>query len=239
MSILSYEDALAKGSRYYFLGTACGHGHVGARYTRSRACFECNVERSGKWQTKNRPRVLAYNKRRYEANREENRAKANQWRMDHPREHYLANKAWAENNREKVRASFRKHYHANPEKHREKKAVWRAANKDGEKAYRAANIEMIRTHKRTSQARRRAKKAETGGSHTIQDIADRFNGQRQRCAYCRISLKVRPYHVDHMVAIAMGGSNAPNNIQILCPACNIKKSAKDPIIFAQSVGLLI
>lgn len=85
---------------------------------------------------------------------------------------------------------------------------------------------------------RRARQKKNGGSHTIEDIASILKLQRSKCAYCRIMLGTK-YHVDHIVALAKGGSNDRRNLQILCVACNKSKSARDPIEFMQSKGLLL
>jgi len=39
--------------------------------------------------------------------------------------------------------------------------------------------------------------------------------------------------------LSRGGSNDKYNLQLLCPTCNLKKSAKDPIDFAQENGNLL
>jgi hypothetical protein len=65
---LSYEEARERVLRYYFLGTPCSHGHICARYVKSRACYDCNMERSTKWRAANPERVIALN-RKHVANR--------------------------------------------------------------------------------------------------------------------------------------------------------------------------
>lgn len=62
--------------------------------------------------------------------------------------------------------------------------------------------------------------------------------QRWKCAACRESLK-NGYHVDHIVALAMGGEHKQSNLQLLCPTCNVRKSAKDPIDFMRARGFLL
>lgn len=42
-----------------------------------------------------------------------------------------------------------------------------------------------------------------------------------KCRYCQC--EVPPYHIDHVVPIAKGGTNDLDNLAILCPTCNMKK----------------
>ena len=45
----------------------------------------------------------------------------------------------------------------------------------------------------------------------------------QRCAYCNTMDNLT---VDHKLARALGGTNAPGNLQILCKSCNEQKAAE-------------
>lgn len=62
--------------------------------------------------------------------------------------------------------------------------------------------------------------------------------QKWKCAICRVSLS-KAYHVDHIHPLARGGSHVPANIQLLCPNCNVRKSAKDPMDHMRSLGRLL
>lgn len=62
--------------------------------------------------------------------------------------------------------------------------------------------------------------------------------QRWKCAICQTGIKER-YHVDHIMPIAKGGKHEPRNLQLLCPTCNVRKSAKDPIAYMQELGRLL
>lgn len=65
-----------------------------------------------------------------------------------------------------------------------------------------------------------------------------MRSQRGLCPVCRADLK-NGYHLDHVVPLAKGGKHRSDNVQLLCPTCNIQKSAKDPVEFMQSRGFLL
>ena len=83
------------------------------------------------------------------------------------------------------------------------------------------------------------------GKFTAADIDAIFKQQRGKCAYfgkrsdCLGKITKRTMHRDHIVPVIDGGSNWPSNIQLTCKTCNLRKSAKDPIAFAQECGLLL
>lgn len=105
----------------------------------------------------------------------------------------------------------------------EKAALWRKENPEKRVAY---------------EAKRRALKKDSIGFFTAIDISRIMSLQRSRCASCG-SIVGNRYHVDHITPLSRGGSNGPENIQILCPTCNHKKHAKDPIQWANENGKLL
>ena len=76
------------------------------------------------------------------------------------------------------------------------------------------------------------------GYFSADDIADIRKMQKDKCAYCRKLLRGKG-HVDHILAIAKGGSNDRRNLQLTCEICNKRKNARDAIEFARGIGLLI
>lgn len=88
--------------------------------------------------------------------------------------------------------------------------------------------------------RRRALKRGAGGSFTAAQIEDLYERQKGRCAEpsCRAKLKSR-FHRDHITPLALGGTNYIRNIQLLCEACNCRKNAKDPLVWARENGRLL
>lgn len=79
------------------------------------------------------------------------------------------------------------------------------------------NPEQRNAHERT----RRARIAACEGRHDASDIARLLRAQNGKCAYCAEALE--RYHVDHKTPLARGGSNAPFNLALACPPCNLRK----------------
>ena len=54
--------------------------------------------------------------------------------------------------------------------------------------------------------------------------------QKCKCAHCGADI-TEDRHVDHIIPTAMGGPNTDDNVQLLCPACNIAKGDTHPLLF--------
>lgn len=72
------------------------------------------------------------------------------------------------------------------------------------------------------------------GSHTAADVALLYKDQDGRCLYCGCSIAAG-YHVDHMIPIARGGSNDPENLALACPGCNLSKGARTAAEFIDAI----
>lgn len=73
------------------------------------------------------------------------------------------------------------------------------------------------------------------GTHTKAQISELLSEQQGKCVYCKVALT--KCHADHILPLALGGSNWISNIQLLCPTCNQRKHAKHPAVFAKEMGL--
>lgn len=145
--------------------------------------------------------------------------------------------AWRERNRDHVK-TYQDRYEA--ERRETRKIVRRAAyaenphpHRERGKKWRKDNPEKVRILRHI----RRARKRNAEGRYSLADVQRLFVLQRGKCPMCRMSLK--DYHVDHIVALARGGSNHPVNLQLLHPLCNMRKTDKDPIEFMQEQGFLL
>lgn len=101
------------------------------------------------------------------------------------------------------------------------------------RSYRARNPEMMRESKRRRSAAKEPGKRLPRG--TVKRLGE---AQRWRCAACACDISSN-YHLDHVMPLALGGRHEPGNLQLLCPPCNLCKSAKHPIDFMQQRGFLL
>lgn len=108
-----------------------------------------------------------------------------------------------------------------------KRKEWTERNRERHYATNLAWQRRNPEQHRASQSKRRAVARNANGYWTKADIARLMEAQDGCCAGCRASLE-DGYHVDHVMPIVLGGSNWPDNLQLLCPPCNRKKGALHP-----------
>ncbi len=82
--------------------------------------------------------------------------------------------------------------------------------------------------RRVSTARDRARALGMKGHFSVGDIYELRRLQRGKCAKCRKSIGARNFHCDHIYPLSKGGANTADNIQLLCPKCNLAKSDSVP-----------
>ena len=132
------------------------------------------------------------------------------------------NRAYREVNSEKVAEYARSYYEKNHAKIRAQQAEQRNTPE-----HRKYMREWFKTPAgRRLKALRRASKRGANGTFTSADIEDIRKAQGNRCYIC--GKKLKKYHIDHFIPLALGGSNDPGNLRLACPHCNQRKSAKHP-----------
>lgn len=149
---------------------------------------------------------------------------------------------WRSLNPEKFRASVAKYAAEHRKESSERARRWRIANPmrtaENARSWISRNPERHKQIARASSACRRARKKGAAGSITRANISKLLRLQKSRCACCSAAVG-RGYHVDHVMPLALGGSNEFLNLQILCARCNMRKNAKHPVKFMQEMGFLI
>jgi 5-methylcytosine-specific restriction endonuclease McrA len=160
---------------------------------------------------------------------------------------------WYSSNKAKALASAKKRYELNPEPVKDSSRKYRLLNqglikvyqekyriKNLEKskkysaAWRAVNKRILRAHRQN----RRAKLKLVGGKLTAGLAGNLLKLQQGKCACCGHPLG-DDYHMDHIMPLALGGTNTDDNIQLLRAKCNMQKSAKHPIDFMRERGFLL
>jgi len=237
MQIITKAQAREAGEKFYFTGIPCRRGHTVVRFVSDGSCTECKAAQSHEWYS-DKPRAAAKRTRWRRENPEREKANRDAWVSANPDRVAKSQKDYAERHPGRPAAACRSWYHRNKERQQERALEYRNANIEQARAasrtYNKANPEKIAAIART----RRARAKSSGGVHTAEDVADIMKMQGGKCAYCRTRLG-KKYHVDHVMPLALGGSNDRSNLQILCQPCNQSKSAKHPIVFAQSRGFLL
>lgn len=157
-------------------------------------------------------------------------AKAIQWRKDNPEKAAHTIKA-ATASAAVIRRAGAADRKAKRDAEREARKI---ANKDAraaymreaQKKYRLKYPDRVRARnrlyhkdnpdfKRVSQAKRRALElASLEACYTTNDVKRLMRSQKGLCMYCGTDVRTR-YHVDHIMPLALGGSNGRHNIQVL------------------------
>lgn len=168
------------------------------RAKRAASRDEVNAKRR-EYYRNNKEKLTAINRNWDKRNLEQKRAARRKWRKESGYIEY--ERKWFKENEEKRREYGRKSYHKNKERTKPMRAV-RAKN-------------------------RCALKRGGQGSFTYQDVDRLFNQQLGCCAGCARSFSDElPVTIDHVVPLSRGGSNLPDNIQLMCMSCNDSKGSR-------------
>ena len=209
LDIISRQEAIRAGLKYYYNGVPCKFGHLAERAVKSPGCRECNRLRSKAWCDEHADEVRIRLKKLYE------------------------------DTKEKAQADSRVRYEGNKQAYIDRAKAWKLRNPDKVKAQSASYLAKNLDKHRAKEAKRRTQKMGTACEHhTAADVRSILASQGFKCAYCKKGIR-KHFHADHITPLSKGGSNAKHNIQVLCPKCNLSKGAQHPIEFARKIGLLI
>lgn len=236
--IITRKEARDDGLKYYFTGEPCEKGHVAERLTISSACLECVSERNEAFlEDKGDKAENKIAKRVAREARKESLDKELQMYRDDPDYRVPVDETQFEG------LDFL------PRKRREAAAIGSAqyyTDKPCHKGHMAPRVtshglcvicQMVDSRKKrltnpekqaAYRQNRRARKFAAGGSFTANDVKELYVKQNATCNGCQCDLAVSGYHIDHIMPLILMGSNSKENIQLLCPKCNLSKGGMTP-----------
>ncbi|OZI59953.1 HNH endonuclease [Bordetella genomosp. 11] len=170
-----------------------------------------------------------------EANLEKHRAavKRCQGRPEAKEKHRIKQLEYAARNRDRERERAAKWRTENPERARASKRAYYLSNQDVVKAavyaYRRRNPEKYLEYGRLYKAAKRA-----GGGRLSNGCVRRlYERQNGLCVACGGILSILGFHLDHIHPLSKGGRHCDENVQLLCPTCNRRKSDRDFLSFME------
>jgi 5-methylcytosine-specific restriction endonuclease McrA len=206
------------------------------------------------WATNNIEKVRAYRAKWAKDNPSKERERKRRWELINREKERVRKRKWEKENPEKVRQMYLNRVAKNPEKEKERVKAWNKSHPGSMMArvrkYRLLHPERLKTSTRKYREanpgvakichhNRKARKADNGGRLSIGLPSKLMLLQKNKCAICKTNLLKSGHHIDHIFPLSLGGKNDDRNIQLTCPKCNLKKGAKDPIVFMSEMGYLL
>lgn len=201
----------------------------------SSRCRKCRALECKQWRENNAEHYLEYGRKHTQ-----------EFNAAHPEKKKARDRAYYEKNRERLKQKSRVYYRQNIDYERQYRYDYYRRNmatmkqrahlhyQDNKERHHRLSREWNRNHPNQSRAiKHRARVlrisriAASDRHFTAKDIERQYKAQKGRCYWCGKKLG-KSYHVDHIVPIARGGSNAPENIVIACPPCNLSKNDSLP-----------
>ena len=187
----------------------------------STICKCCRSAGHAEWRAKNPDQVKANYAAWYAANADKARSYSKEYRLAHPEQTKAAVDAWRKENPDKSKAAM---------------ARWSVANKDRKKEL---NHSWYLNNKTKVRVQRKNRKLRMKSGRLSVDIVEKLlKIQKGKCACCKKPLG-EDFHLDHIMPLALGGTNTNDNVQLLRKLCNLQKNAKHPVDFMQQRGFLI
>jgi len=134
---------------------------------------------------------------------------------------------WRADNREKHRSYVHQYYQEHKEECQAYRKQWAIENAErkavSDREWRRTHPKKMRAMRKVQNARRRARLIEAKGDYTPNEwlaLKEEYDNTCLACGRSEPEVKITP---DHVIPLALGGSNDIDNIQPLCWGCNAAK----------------
>lgn len=117
---------------------------------------------------------------------------------------------------------FKQRYEENREEMLEKARVYREENRELIREIAREWAANNKEKRNATQAKRKARLKENGGSHSLRDVCEIYIFQEGKCKWCSILLQ-DDMQKDHIIPICQGGGDEATNICLSCPPCNLTR----------------
>lgn len=197
-------------------------------------CKSCLKEQDAAYRSNN-PEAEARHK--LWRSRPENKAKiaanGRKWQKENPEAVREKSKRWRDRNPGGARAATQKYRKSNASKVRAMWREWHSRNADQVRASQRARYAEDPLKYIAIAQNARARRLSAPGAWTNLDIGRKFSDQKGCCYYCGCRVGRgkdwdQPWHADHFIPLARGGTNFPDNLVVACAPCNTSKNAKMP-----------
>lgn len=244
--LISRKEAKELGQLTYFDGEFCENFHISERYTSSGKCLECSKDSHSEFLDSSRAKK-AEKKIENKSNREIKRLK----RIEETALYLeIGLKAYEfeeqnlddfstlpVNNRSAKELNVPYYFTGKPciHGHLSKRLTSNGACTTCEQARNRMDLLLNPERSRAERSKYRKRKFAAGGTYTPEDIEKIFEHQSGKCVYCDKCLIEYSYHVDYIMPVRLGGRNSKENLQLLCPNCNLRKGGKHPDEFKRLI----
>lgn len=222
--LVSVAEARSVGATRYFTGKPCPNGHNVERRVSNWKCVQCSRDEHSAMIRNDPARNLARCRAYQSRHAEEVKVQRKSFRLKNADRLREQGRAATVKFSDRIKSYKRRYYETNKEDVLAKNGAWQKANPEKVKASIAKWMAAHPESGRSAVRRRRARLRSASGNHNELDIMALFERQDGSCAACSADIR-RRYDVDHVMPLSRGGSNGPENLQLLCPPCNRSKGA--------------
>lgn len=202
--------------------------------------FKPNKSASTGWEARCRDCINAYYREHTKNNPEQRREKERKYKEKHPdkikakqERKRLKDKETGRNKKYRVseqakanRIERDKQRDKDPKRIAWNRARWERRKANGYNEQSRVAYQKNPLTRRTTVNRRRIRKLALKGSHTPDQVLEKYHYHGEACYYCKVPLTIQEMTIDHRIPVSRNGTDFIANIVPCCGSCNASKRDK-------------